>query len=103
MEYKASEENGMVFLFPQGDIKTTDSKGFEDRMLMELRKTGRLTVDFSVVGYICSAGLRALLAVQQAVDEIEKGEFRIRNVGNEVMSVLRSTGFQNVLIIENTR
>lgn len=103
MEYKVNEENGTVFLFPQGDIKTTDSKGFEERMLKELKKTGRLTVDFSLIGYICSSGLRALLAVQQAVDEIENGEFRITNVGNEVMSVLKSTGFQNVLIIENAR
>ncbi len=100
MQYKISTENGYVKLAPEGDIKTSDSKEFEERMLAELKSTGRLIVDFSGVGYICSSGLRALLAVQQAVDESENCEFVVTNVGDEIMSVFRSTGFHNVLDIK---
>lgn len=101
MEFDTGMENGYVKLSPAGDIKTSDSKEFEERMLAELRSGGRLIVDFAAVEYICSSGLRALLAVQQAVDELDDGEFIISNVGEEVMSVIKSTGFHNVLTIRS--
>ena len=99
MEFEFSNENGFAKLVPEGDIKTSDSKSFEERMLAELENMGKLLVDFENVEYICSSGLRALLAVQQAVDELDDGEFVITNVSDEVMSVLKSTGFHNVLTI----
>ncbi len=100
MEYKLITEEGYSRLIPEGDIKTSDSKGFEERMLAELEASGKLIVDFEKIEYICSSGLRALLAVQQAVDELDDGEFIITNVGEEVMSVIKSTGFHNVLTIK---
>ena len=99
MEFRISSENGYVRLIPQGDIRTSDAKEFEERMLAKLEETGRLIVDFSEAEYICSSGLRALLAAQQTVDGIDDGELIITNARDEVMSVIRSTGFHNVLTI----
>lgn len=99
MDYVRIKEGDVIRLTPQSDLKTADSREFEERLLAELAKTGKLTVDMSCVGYICSSGLRALLAAQQAVDEKEEGELVFVNITDEVMSVLRSTGFCNILTI----
>ena len=68
-------------------------------MLGQIKEGIKLTVDLSSVGYICSSGLRALLAAQQAVDEKDEAELVLTNVGEEVMSVLSFTGFGNILTI----
>ena len=46
MEYEFITEEEYVRLVPEGDIKTSDSKEFEARMLAELEDTGKLIVDF---------------------------------------------------------
>ena len=99
MDYARTKEGNGITLAPQSDLKTADAKEFEERMLAELEDGTKLTVDLSCVGYICSSGLRALLAAQQAVDALDDAELVLVNVGEEVMSVLRSTGFHNIITI----
>lgn len=99
MEYSAVKKNEYTVLTPHGDIKTTDAASFEMQMQTALDDNEYLMVDLGEVGYISSSGLRALLAIQQRVDETEKGDLLITNIGEEVMRIFRSTGFHNVLTI----
>ena len=99
MEYARKEDKNCITLIPQSDLKTADAKEFEEKMLEEIKEGFKLTVDLSCVAYICSSGLRALLVAQQAVDDKDDAQLELINVGEEVMSVLRSTGFHNILTI----
>ncbi|MBR5509055.1 MAG: STAS domain-containing protein [Lachnospiraceae bacterium] len=100
MNYQTGEENGYTVLFVRGDLKTAEASGFEQRILEEVEENDKLILDLQDVGYICSAGLRALLAGQQKVDDLDDGDLIVRNVCREVLSVFKSTGFVNVLTIE---
>lgn len=83
-----------------GELRTSVAKDFEQNLLGALAKYPNLIVDMAEVPYISSAGLRALLAAQQYVDSQAGRQFVLIHVGEEVMSVFKTTGFVNVLTIK---
>lgn len=85
---------------PQGEIRTTNAYEFEQDLLSALEQHTVLTLDMEKVAYISSAGLRALLAAQQFVDNQDNAEFMLININEEVMDVLKTTGLVNVLTIK---
>lgn len=100
MEFLRSKEKQYSVLTVKGDIRTSEAPALKDAIATELSQNSHLIIDFSNVEYICSAGLRALLAGQQMVDDMNDAELQIRKVNNEVMSVFRATGFVNVFTIK---
>ena len=99
MNYQTHDERGYRVLSVEGDIKTSEARKFEENLIMALSEGQKVILDLTQVAYTCSAGLRALLAGQQYVDDHEGSDLIIRNINNEVMSVLKSTGLVNVLNI----
>ena len=96
-----SRDNRVFHVFmPQGEIRTTNAHEFENDILTALEKNPFLTLDMMNVHYVSSAGLRALLAAQQYVDSQEMADLVLINVNDEVLSVLKTTGFVNVLTIK---
>ncbi len=57
-----------------------------------------LTLDFSKLDYISSAGLRVLLAAHKAMSR--KGGMKVTGVNEIVQEVFDVTGFSDVLTIE---
>ena len=57
-----------------------------------------LTMDFSKLEYISSAGLRVLLSAQKAMGA--KGGMKVTNVNEIVKEVFEVTGFTDILTIE---
>lgn len=57
-----------------------------------------LTLDFTKLDYIASAGLRILLKLQKIMNL--QGEMKIINVNRDVREVLEMTGFSRLLTIE---
>lgn len=57
-----------------------------------------LTLDFSELEYISSAGLRVLLSAQKIMNK--QGTMVIKNVNNTIMEVLEITGFVDILTIQ---
>ncbi len=57
-----------------------------------------LTLDFSGLDYVSSAGLRVLLAAYKRM--AGKGGMKIRNVNEVVREVFEVTGFEDILTIE---
>ena len=100
MEFLRSKEKAFSVLTLKGDIRTSEAPALKDAITKELSENNRLIIDFTNVEYICSAGLRALLAGQQIVDEMDDAELQIRKVNSEVMNVFKTTGFNNVLNIK---
>ena len=98
MEYKLITEEGYSRLIPEGDIKTSDSKGFEERMLAELEASGKLIVDFEKIEYISSAGLRVLVLADQELNK-NGGELSVTHVSDHIMDIFEMTGFDNMLTI----
>ena len=100
MEFVRSKEKEFSVLTLKGDVRTSEAPALKDAIMQELAQNNHLIIDFVNVEFICSAGLRALLAGQQTVDETEDGELQIRKVNSEVMSVFKATGFVNVFTIK---
>jgi anti-anti-sigma factor len=55
-----------------------------------------LVLDFAEVGYISSAGLRAVLAAVKVVRRRD-GDVRLSAVGDEVLKVFDMSGFNSIL------
>ena len=58
----------------------------------------RLVLEFSGLEYISSAGLRVVLIAQKKMNK--QGAMLVKNVNENVMSVLEMTGFSDILVIE---
>ena len=85
-----------------GSLKTHVASSFTDIMMNTLKNVDQLILDFTNVPYIASAGLRALLTAQQYVDDIDDGTYIIiTNINDEVRDVFESTGFINILNVQD--
>lgn len=59
-----------------------------------------ITLDFAKLEYICSSGLRLLLALRKKT--IAKGgSVTIKNVNNDIRQVFNITGFVNLFTIDD--
>ena len=61
-------------------------------------ETKRLVLDLAELEYVSSAGLRTLLIAQKKMNK--QGVMLVKNVNENVMSVLTMTGFSDILVIE---
>jgi anti-sigma B factor antagonist len=93
----------IVVLEVQGDVDAFTARELE-RALGELLAQGhwRLAVDASQIGFISSAGLRAVLfAHRETLDH--GGEVRLFGPSEAVRRVFEMAGFDEYLRISNTR
>ena len=91
-------EDGLV-LHIDGKVDKITSNQVQTAILTSVQKTMNLTVDFSKVQYVSSAGLRALLLGQKSANA-KGGSMKLCGVNEEVMSVFKLTGFDKVLTID---
>ena len=79
-------------------LDTLTSPELDDELSGIINGVKHLVFDMTELTYISSAGLRLLLIYQQKMKV--QGKMTIRNVRKEVMSVLKLTGFDKFLKIE---
>jgi len=82
----------------EGRIDTITSQILDMQINDELGKFTSLTIDFSDVEYISSAGLRVLISAQKKLDG--DASMRIVNVGDVVNEIFTMSGFDKILKIE---
>lgn len=82
----------------EGRIDTITSQILDKQINDELGKFTSLTIDFSDVEYISSAGLRVLISAQKKLDG--DASMRIVNVGDVVNEIFKMSGFDKILKIE---
>ena len=81
-----------------GRLDTTTAPELEASLSESLDGVEALTLDFTDLEYISSAGLRVLLATQKRMNG--QGSMRLVGVCDVVMEVLELTGFSSILTIE---
>ncbi len=83
----------------EGRVDVTTSPQLQNAILTAFQKGSKLVVDFREVDYISSAGLRALLIGQKTANS-KGASMVLTGVQDSVMSVLKMSGFSNILNIE---
>ncbi|MBR5959961.1 MAG: STAS domain-containing protein [Clostridia bacterium] len=82
----------------EGRLDTMTAPELETELNKSLGSVESLSLDFSKLDYISSAGLRVLLAAHKAMSA--KGGMKVKNVNDVVQEVLEVTGFADILTIE---
>ena len=82
----------------EGRIDTITSKEFEDRLNEELDNITSLTLDFTKLEYVSSAGLRVLIATQKKLKQKDV-PMTITNVNKTIKEIFRMSGFDKILEI----
>ena len=82
----------------EGRLDTTTAPELEQELKYTLNDVDTLTLDFSKLDYISSAGLRVLLSAHKVMSK--KGGMKVTNVNEIVKEVFDVTGFVDILTIE---
>lgn len=94
---KSVDSQGIV-LSLDGRIDTLSSPQLQTAILQAFQSDKILTLDFTKVPYISSAGLRVLL-IGQKTATAKGGSLTLCHVSDAVMNVLDMSGFSNILNI----
>ena len=97
MTITKTAENGTLRIALEGRLDTNTAPQLEAELKASLSGITELELDFSVLEYISSAGLRVLLAAQKTMSR--QGKMTIRNVNETIMEVFEITGFVEILTI----
>ena len=81
----------------EGRLDTMTSPELEAELNQSLAGADSLTLDFSKLEYISSAGLRVLLSAHKIMSR--KGGMKVTNVNEIVQEVFEVTGFADILNI----
>ena len=82
----------------EGRLDTMTAPELEAELKGSLDAAESLTLDFSKLDYISSAGLRVLLSAHKVMSG--KGGMKVKNVNEVVREVFDVTGFADILTIE---
>ena len=82
----------------EGRLDTMTAPELEAELNQNLDSAESLTLDFSKLDYISSAGLRVLLSAHKVMSA--KGGMKVTNVNEIVQEVFEVTGFADILTIE---
>lgn len=80
-----------------GRLDTTTAPGLEGFLMESIESCRQLTLDFSDLEYISSAGLRVILKAQKAMSS--KGSMELTHVNETIMEIFEITGFVDILTI----
>lgn len=83
-----------------GEIKNEVAHEFEDELMAAFSVCNVVKVDMSKVTYIASIAMRALLSVQQIIDENDNASLVITSISSEVKEMFETSGFIDILNIE---
>lgn len=98
MTITTQNENGRLIVAVNGRIDTNTSPQLQSELLAAFQQNNSITLDLANVAYVSSAGLRVLLIAQKTA-AAKKATFELTNVAQEVMNVLDSVGFSDILVI----
>ena len=94
---KTIENETAVFTLG-GRLDTVTAPELEQALKESLDGVKALTMDFTELEYISSAGLRVLLSAQKVMNK--QGEMKITNANESIMEIFEVTGFSDILTIE---
>ena len=86
-------------LLLSGRINSNTTSALEKTLLEQATQFETMTLDFSNVPYISSAGLRTMMKLHKKMQS-KGGSLLIKNVRKDVMDVFQVTGYINLLDVE---
>jgi len=92
------QDNGKITLALEGRLDTTTSPQLEEAITSAFDASKDVELDFSLLIYVSSAGLRVLL-IGMKTAKAKGVEFSLTGVSKEIMEVLEMTGFSDMLKI----
>ena len=93
------EANGdLLTVRLEGKLNTTAAMDLDTELRQALPEVKELVFDLEKLEYITSAGLRVLLSAQKTM--AQQGKMTVRNVGPEILKILKMTGMVRVMTIE---
>ncbi len=95
MNINRTENNNELILSLEGRLDTLTAPQLEKAV--DDNTIDKLTLDFSKLEYISSAGLRVVLALHKRLSA--KGGLTVTNVNETVSDVFNATGFTDILNI----
>ena len=98
MTINKTQNGNALTIALEGRLDTVTSPELEAELKNTMDAAESLTLDFSKLEYISSAGLRVLLAAHKVMSK--KGGLKITNVNEIVKEVFDVTGFADILTIE---
>ncbi len=97
MTINHTENGGAITVSLEGRLDTVTAPQLEGFLKEHLAGKTELSLDFSALDYISSAGLRVLLSTQKAMTG--KGTMTVCNVNAEIAEIFDITGFADILTI----
>lgn len=94
-----ADENGLL-LRVSGPVRNELAHDFEDELMTAFSVADQVLLDLSEVAYIGSFAMKALLSVQQIIDENEEKRLKIVALSGEVKNVFEEAGFLEIFEIE---
>lgn len=99
MTITTKRDGAHITLVVSGRVDTNTSTQLQAEILRAFQAARQLTLDFTQVPYISSAGLRALLIGQKTA--MTKGaQMELVHIQPPVMTVLELSGFDSILTIQ---
>ncbi|MBQ1920547.1 MAG: STAS domain-containing protein [Selenomonas sp.] len=98
MEIKKELNGTALTLFLSGRLDAVTAPDLDKVVQNDLTGITDLTLDFSELVYVASAGLRVLLLAQKRMKK--QGSMKLTHVNEDVKDVLDMTGFIDFLTIE---
>ncbi len=98
MTITKAQNGSALVLSVGGRLDTVTAPDLEKEIVAVEADVNELTVDFSKLDYISSAGLRVLLSAHK--NFTKKGGMTITNVNETVMDIFDVTGFKDILNIK---
>ena len=83
----------------KGEITFQVAHEFEDELISVASVCNSVTVDFSGVTFISSAGLKILLSVQQVMEKKKNSSFQLKALSSRLASIFQDTGFAELFEI----
>ena len=96
IQKKLDNDKAVVTL--EGRLDTATAPELQQTLDALLPDVGDLTLDFTGLQYISSAGLRVLLTAQKQMNR-QAGEMKLVGVSGEILEVFEVTGFSDILTI----
>ena len=99
MDIEKSFDDNDLTVNVEGRIDTITSQELESSLNEEIENITSLTLDFTKLEYISSAGLRVLIATQKKLNQNDI-PMTITNVNETIKEIFRMSGFDKILEIK---
>ena len=98
LEINETRDGGKLRIDLVGRLDAKTSSEFENQLAEEMNDVTELTLDMAEVDFVSSAGLRALLYIQNIAEE-KGATMALQNVDDDIKEVFLVTGFLDILTI----